>query len=103
MMRKIYRTLSVSVILMMLTSLVLQAQQRVVTGTVKDAAGGPMPGVSILLKGTSTGTAADANGNFSIQAGDTDVLVLSFIGYQTLEVTVGTKTTLDIVLAEDLT
>jgi TonB-dependent starch-binding outer membrane protein SusC len=103
MMRKIYRTLSVSVMLMMLTSLALQAQQRVVTGTIKDAAGTPMPGVSILLKGTSTGTAADANGNFSIQASDTDVLVLSFIGYQTQEITIGTKTNLDIVLVEDLT
>src|SRR5690349_8255962 len=82
MMQKVYRTLSVSVVLVLLTTLVVQAQQRVVTGTIKDPSGSAMPGVSILLKGTSSGTAADSNGNFSLQATDTDVLVISFIGYQ---------------------
>jgi TonB-dependent starch-binding outer membrane protein SusC len=103
MMLKVYRTLCVSVTLTVLTCLTLQAQQRVVTGTIKDDAGTPMPGVSILLKGTTTGTAADGNGNFSIQVADTDVLVVSFIGYKTQEVLVGNKTTLDIVITEDLT
>jgi hypothetical protein len=64
---------------------------KVVKGTVKDEDKQPVPGVSIYLKGTSVGTATDADGNFTfpqeLQAGD--VLVFSFIGYETREYVVG--------------
>jgi TonB-dependent starch-binding outer membrane protein SusC len=61
----------------------------------------PLPGVSILVKGTTNGVATDANGNFSLQASGTDVLVVSFIGFVTQEVTVGNRSTINITLRED--
>ncbi|HYC84791.1 MAG TPA: TonB-dependent receptor [Chryseosolibacter sp.] len=101
-MRINYRSLCVSVTLIMLASVVAFAQKSV-TGTVKDPAGIALPGVNILIKGTNTGTTTDANGNFAINASAEDVLVISFIGYKTEELTVGDKTTLDVTMAEDLT
>jgi TonB-dependent starch-binding outer membrane protein SusC len=61
----------------------------------------PLPGVSILVKGTTNGVATDASGNFSLQASSTDVLVVSFIGFVTQEVTVGNRSTINITLRED--
>lgn len=75
-----------------------------VSGTVKDGAGSPLPGVSILLKGTSTGTSTDVEGKYTINvASETDVLVFSFIGFSAQEVTVGNRTSIDVVLVEDAT
>lgn len=59
-----------------------------VTGTVLDDSSQPLPGVSIIIKGTSTGTTSDFDGNFSISASDGDVLVFSYVGYDTQEITV---------------
>lgn len=70
-----------------------------VTGTVSDASG-PLPGVNVLLKGTSTGTVTDFDGNFQINANNGDTLVFSFIGYATQEVVVS-GTTLNVTMAED--
>ena len=56
--------------------------QSTVTGNVKDNAGEPIVGASVLIKGTSTGTVTDINGNFTIQkANPSDVLVISSIGF----------------------
>ena len=63
-----------------------------VTGTVLDDASQPLPGVSIVIKGTSTGTTSDFDGNFSISASDGDVLVFSYVGFDTQEVTVSGST-----------
>ncbi|HEX6892087.1 MAG TPA: carboxypeptidase-like regulatory domain-containing protein, partial [Chryseolinea sp.] len=69
------------------------AQSRTVTGTVTDGTdGAALPGVSVLIKGTNRGTATDASGRFSIQAEPTDVLSLSFIGFEGQEITVGNQT-----------
>jgi TonB-dependent starch-binding outer membrane protein SusC len=77
--------------------------QTVVRGTVKDETGASMPGVNVLLKNTTTGTATDANGSYSITVPDgTAVLVFSFIGYLTSEETVGDRTTIDIALAQNV-
>lgn len=101
-MRKIYRNLGVSVVLLMLASITLYAQQ-VITGTVKDNTGAGMPGVNVLIKGTAKGTATDGEGKFSIQANENDVLVISFIGYQTLDIVVSNQSVIDVTLEEDLT
>ncbi|HYG18181.1 MAG TPA: carboxypeptidase-like regulatory domain-containing protein, partial [Ohtaekwangia sp.] len=103
MMMKIYRNVCVSVVLLMLLATVAYAQQRVITGTVKDETGQSMPGVNVLIKGTTTGTASDAEGNFSIRASDTDVLSITFIGYKSQEFTVGNQTNFDITMTQDLT
>ncbi|MDQ2658630.1 MAG: carboxypeptidase-like regulatory domain-containing protein, partial [Bacteroidota bacterium] len=68
-------------------------QQANVTGVVTDEEGGPLPGVSILVKGTSTGTATDVDGRYSIAASPQDVLVFSFIGFETQEIAVGQQST----------
>lgn len=73
----------------------------VISGTVKDKAGIPLPGVSILLKGTNTGTSTDGNGQYSIIADPDVFLVFSFIGYKTFETVPGDRSVVDVVLEED--
>lgn len=72
---------------------------KVITGKVVDDKGLPLPGVSIKIKGTGTGTVSDVEGAFSINAPDNATLVISYIGYDTQEVVVGTRTSLTITLA----
>ena len=74
--------------------------QRTVTGTVISSSDGlPLIGASILVKGTGTGTVTDLDGTFSIEGvSNTDVLVISYTGYQTQEITVGAQTNISIVL-----
>lgn len=103
-MKNVYRSLARSVVvaLLLLGSMAVYGQQRVVTGKVTDDSGSAMPGVNVIRKGTTSGTATDGQGNFSIEAGDDDVLVISFIGYVSEEVRVGTQSTINIVLSEDV-
>jgi len=73
--------------------------QSVIKGTVKDEAGNTMPGVNIIVKGTSNGTTSDAEGAYTVSTNDTNaVLVFSFIGYASQEVSVGGRTSIDITL-----
>lgn len=77
--------------------------QRTVTGRVLSGEDRTsLPGVNILVKGTTTGTITDANGTFTIGvSGDNDALVFSFVGFQTQEILVGNRTSFEIVLASD--
>jgi iron complex outermembrane receptor protein len=76
------------------------AQQRTVNGKVTSTAEGPLPGVNIQIQGTLQGTITDAGGNYSIAVpGPEAVLIFSFISYTTQTVTVGTQSTIDVVLA----
>lgn len=80
----------------------LQAQERTVTGVVSDATG-PLPGVSIVVDGTTRGVQTDFDGNYSIEVDDENtVLVFSFIGYLTQELALGSNTTLDVTMEEDV-
>lgn len=93
------------VLLTLLTALMMQisfAQQRTVSGTVNDEGGFPIPGVNVLIKGTTTGTQTDFDGKFQIQAAPTDVLVFSYIGMQTREA-VAVTATLNVTLADQAT
>jgi TonB-linked SusC/RagA family outer membrane protein len=75
------------------------AQRMTLRGTVTDAAdGSPVIGASILIKSTASGTMTDVNGSFSLDVAAGDVLVITFIGYVTSEVTVGNRSTIDIPL-----
>ncbi|PZX58432.1 TonB-linked SusC/RagA family outer membrane protein [Algoriphagus ratkowskyi] len=79
------------------------AQTREVSGVVISGEDNlPLPGASILVKGTTNGTVTDIDGKFSLNvSGPTDVLVLSFIGFTQMEVVVGSKTTFDLTLLPD--
>ncbi|MEP3390681.1 MAG: carboxypeptidase-like regulatory domain-containing protein, partial [Reichenbachiella sp.] len=82
--------------------LMAQAQTRTLTGKVTGADdGAALPGVNVSVKGTSTGTITDIDGNYKVDLSDVDVLVFSYIGYATQEVTPGTRSTVDVVLAVD--
>ncbi|QMU64294.1 MAG: SusC/RagA family TonB-linked outer membrane protein [Flavobacteriaceae bacterium] len=77
--------------------------QTTVKGTVSDSSG-PLPGVTVQVKGTSTGTQTDLDGNYTITVQSSDaVLVFSYLGYTTQEVPVGGQTIIDVTLAEDST
>ncbi len=80
------------------------AQERSVKGKVMDSeTNEKLPGVNILVKGTTTGTTTDANGDFQLTIADENtVLVCSFIGYETIEVPVANKTTITISLVQDI-
>jgi TonB-dependent starch-binding outer membrane protein SusC len=77
-------------------------QDVAVTGKVVNAAGEPMPGVTVVLKGTTIGTATDIGGNFSLTVPQSSgTLVFSFIGYATQEVPVNNRTNLNVTLRLD--
>ena len=81
------------------------AQSRTITGKVTSSEdGSSLPGVSILVKGTTTGVVSDFDGNYSISVNEGDVtLVYSFVGFTTKEVAVGSSTTLNVALDLDVT
>lgn len=92
-----------ALLLLLLTSALAQAQKITVKGTIKDAAGSVMPGVSVLVKGTSFGASTDASGMYSLSVSPDDILVFSFIGYSPQEIKVGNQSTIDVTLQEDIT
>lgn len=75
------------------------AQEKTVTGKVSDASG-PLPGVTVVVKGTSTGTQTDFDGNYSIKAVPGNILVFSYIGMETTSKTVGTSDVINITMKE---
>ncbi|WP_372755468.1 SusC/RagA family TonB-linked outer membrane protein [Mariniflexile sp.] len=91
-------------ILTLLLAFVVQltfAQEKTISGTVSDGSGLPLPGATVLVKGTSSGTSTDFDGKFSIQAKQGATLVVSFVGYTSKEIKVGASSTVKITLLED--
>ncbi|WP_299711808.1 SusC/RagA family TonB-linked outer membrane protein [uncultured Tenacibaculum sp.] len=76
------------------------AQDKTISGVVTDGSE-PLPGVSVVKKGTRTGTETDFDGKYNIKAKAGDVLVFSFVGMKSIEKTVGSSSTINVVLAED--
>jgi TonB-linked SusC/RagA family outer membrane protein len=75
----------------------------VVSGTLTDEADNPLPGVNVLVKGTTIGTTSDAQGRYSLNVPDENAtLVVSFIGYTTQEIPVGNQTTINVKLLPDI-
>ena len=103
-MKKLYKRVSLSLAVMLMLASVALAQERVVTGTVADESGNFMPGVNIILKGTAKGTVSDSEGKFSLSVpGNDAVLLITFVGYGTTEVQVGSQTSIEVNLQPDLT
>jgi TonB-linked SusC/RagA family outer membrane protein len=81
----------------------LFAQEKTVTGRVTSSTDNqPLPGVTVVVKGTTRGGATDANGRYSISAPDNATLVFSFVGYTTTEVSANNRSVIDITLATDI-
>ncbi len=94
--------LLVLVICMMGIQTVTFSQGRTISGTLRSQQGDVLPGVNVIIKGSTTGTTSDSNGKYSLQVSDGAILVFSFIGYTQQEVQVGNQTSLDISLEEDI-
>ncbi len=78
----------------------IATQEIRITGRVVSATGEPLSGASVFVKGSRTGTTTDANGNFSITVPDDAVLVISSVGYESMEVSVKGKTTVAVTLTQ---
>ena len=76
------------------------AQEKTISGTVSDETG-PLPGVNVIIKGTTNGTETDFDGKYTLTANTGDVLVFSFIGMASKDVTVGASSTINVVLKAD--
>ncbi|WP_297090364.1 TonB-dependent receptor [uncultured Draconibacterium sp.] len=77
-------------------------QQSTISGTVKDADGEPLPGVTVVVKGTTQGTSTNIDGEFTLTGVPADaVLLISFVGMKTQEITVGDQTSFNVVLEAD--
>ncbi|TDD96264.1 SusC/RagA family TonB-linked outer membrane protein [Flavobacterium cellulosilyticum] len=88
------------VLVIILVAQISFAQERAVSGVVSDNAGMPLPGVSVLVKGTQSGTQTDFDGKYSIRATPSQVLVFSYIGMKTQEVK-ATSTTVKVKMQSD--
>ena len=77
-------------------------QQKSVSGKITDSSGASLPGVSVVVKGTTNGTISDTNGNFTLSnVPENATLQFSFVGMKTQEITVGSKTTIDVILEDE--
>ncbi|UKM63758.1 von Willebrand factor type A domain-containing protein [Flavobacteriaceae bacterium GSB9] len=92
----------VKVIFIFMVAIHVQAQERLVIGTVSNESGTPLPGVAVLIKGTSTGTSTDFDGLYKLKAKNTDTLVFSFVGYKTKEQKIGVLNTVSVSLQPDV-
>ncbi|RJE74328.1 SusC/RagA family TonB-linked outer membrane protein [Reichenbachiella sp. MSK19-1] len=99
-----FRGLLVLGALLLTTAIQVYAQTKVVTGVIKDAElGDALPGVNVLIQGTQTGTVSDFDGRYSISIpSDETVLVFSFVGYQSKETTVGSRSNIDVTMDYDV-
>nr|MBP6688343.1 TonB-dependent receptor plug domain-containing protein [Lacibacter sp.] len=94
-MTKLKLLLSAALVLLLIPAF---AQKQTVRGKVTDKSGSPLADVSVLIKTTKTGTTTGKDGSFSIEAAATDVLVFSIVGYKPMETSVGSNTSLSIIL-----
>lgn len=88
-------------IFVLVVSTQIQAQERLISGKVTDESGAPLPAVTVIIKGTSTGTTTNFDGLYQIKAKNTDVLVFTYLGYIKEERVVGTLTTISVALEAD--
>ncbi len=90
-----------AILMMVLLAQIGFAQQKTVTGTVSDDGGIPLLGVTIIVKGSSTGTSTDFDGNYSITVDEGETLLFSYVGYNDVEKVVGSENEINVTLVED--
>jgi TonB-linked SusC/RagA family outer membrane protein len=86
---------------MLFSFAIIFAQEKTISGTVSDGSGLPLPGATVLVKGTASGTSSDFDGKYSIKANQGATIIISFVGYKTKEARVGTSSTINVTLSED--
>lgn len=87
----------------LLPALAARAQSRILTGTIRSAEEGPLPGVNVVVKGSQVGSSTDSEGKFSLKVpSDNSVLIISSIGFITEEIPVGNRSKLDLTLKADV-
>jgi TonB-linked SusC/RagA family outer membrane protein len=91
-----------TLIIIIALAAVAHAQDRTITGTVNDAGGTSLPGVSIQVKGTTLGSITGLDGTYRITAGSGAILVYRFVGFITQEIPVASQSVIDVVLQEDV-
>jgi TonB-linked SusC/RagA family outer membrane protein len=96
--KNIFRSLLILSVFLLSTNLIFS--QNIASGSVSDAEGNALPGVSIVEMGTTNGTVTDFDGNFQLNAGDSATLIFSYIGYLTQEV--GASATMNVTMQEDV-
>ena len=91
-------------LLLFVTTTMALSQSKAITGTVKSSDdGSSLPGVNVLEKGTTNGTATNANGDFSLTVGDEATLVFTFIGYGVQEVSVANQSVINVTMVPEIT
>ena len=95
------KKITLFIILVFLIKLLI-AQNISITGKIFDASGNSLPGVNVVIKGTTIGTITDVDGVYSIEAKGTDILVYSFIGYVKQELSVKNRSKINVVLVESV-
>jgi len=99
MLKNLFKSTAMLVLLFIWGISTAMAQSGTVQGTIVDASdGSPLPGATVQVKGTSSGTVTDINGKYSIQVNGTAILIFSYVGYQTQEISVKPNTTVNIKL-----
>ena len=89
--------------LFVLLAVTLSAQNRVVSGTVIDQYGDPVPGAAVMVDGTRVGTATDLQGKYTLNVRGGDALRFTFFGMRDVVVTIGDKTVIDVTMEDDTT
>ena len=92
-------------VVLLLQSMVVAGQSSTITGRIVDEKGEPVPGVNVVVKGTSTGTGTDLQGRYmvSVNNATNPVLVISVVGFESQEITIGTRSIIDVQLNPNLT
>ncbi len=85
----------------LLTTGNIYAQTKTISGIIKDEANEPLIGVTVQIKGTSNGTITDIDGRYTLAAATGNVLLFTYVGMQTQEITVGSQASIDIVMKND--
>lgn len=100
--KNVYYTIDKRKIILFLSEEGVHAQQNPITGKIADSNGQPLPGVTIIVKGTTTGTITDADGNYHLtKIPDNAILVFSFVGMKSQEIRVGNQTSIIVTMEEE--
>ena len=89
-------------LLLLFSGAVIFGQERSISGTIVDNSGAPLPGVNVIIKGTTTGTVSDMDGKFAIKADASATLEFKYVGYVSQEIPVGEQTSFSVTLKEDV-